>query len=202
MLFDCRGFLNKPIVGVAQIGAHIGDEIPFLLSLAPHVIAFEPQSHVFEALKYKTSPFGDRVTCIQKALGSTSGTATMYVEDANRSMSSSLLKPKLHLTQYPHIVFNRQETVTVSTLDTEMVGRPKVNMLMIDAQGYELEILKGGRETLKDVDYIYTEVNRDEVYEGCPNVLVLDNYLVEFKFQRIYTSWDGQTWGDAIYIKV
>ena len=30
----------------------------------------------------------------------------------------------------------------------------------MDVQGYELEVLKGGLETLKQVDYVYCEVNR------------------------------------------
>ena len=32
----------------------------------------------------------------------------------------------------------------------------------MDVQGYELEVLKGGLETLKQVDYVYCEVNMYE----------------------------------------
>ena len=29
----------------------------------------------------------------------------------------------------------------------------------------------------------------------------LDDFLGDFKFKRIITSWDGRTWGDALYLK-
>ena len=40
------------------------------------------------------------------------------------------------------------------------------NFINMDVQGYELEVLKGGTKVLEKVDYVYCEVNRDEVYEG------------------------------------
>jgi hypothetical protein len=46
-----------------------------------------------------------------------------------------------------------------------------------------------------------TEVNRDEVYKGCPMVEELDDYLKEYGFERVETTWDGVTWGDAFYVK-
>ena len=29
----------------------------------------------------------------------------------------------------------------------------------------------------------------------------LENFLSEFKFERVLTSWDGNIWGDALYLK-
>ena len=41
----------------------------------------------------------------------------MYVEDANMGQSSSILKPEIHLKQYPHIIFNKKELVEMKRLD-------------------------------------------------------------------------------------
>jgi hypothetical protein len=71
----------------------------------------------------------------------------------------------------------------------------------MDVQGYELEVLKGATETLKRVDYVYCEVNRDEVYEGNAYVEELDEFLSSYGMERVETSWEGQIWGDALYIK-
>jgi hypothetical protein len=69
----------------------------------------------------------------------------------------------------------------------------------MDVQGYELEVLKGSENTLKGIDYIYTEVNRDELYENNAFIEEIDNFLDNYT--RVATDWSGNTWGDALYIK-
>ena len=86
-------------------------------------------------------------------------------------------------------------------LDDVLENKENYNFITIDVQGYELEVFKGGQETLKNIDYIITEVNRDELYENCARVEHLDDFLLQFDFQRVETNWEGETWGDAFYIK-
>ena len=71
----------------------------------------------------------------------------------------------------------------------------------MDVQGYELEVLKGGTKTLEKVDYVYCEVNRDEVYENNAYVEELDEFLKGYNMERVMTSWEGQIWGDALYVR-
>ena len=75
------------------------------------------------------------------------------------------------------------------------------NFMNIDVQGYELEVMKGASKFLPHIQFIYCEVNRAEVYEGCPRIEELDEYLGTYGFERVETTWDGGTWGDAFYIK-
>jgi len=108
--------------------------------------------------------------------------------------------------QYPEIKFNPlPEEVTMTKLDSFFGNSGRevgdFNFINIDVQGYELEAFKGATETLKNIDYIYTEVNRDELYEDCVQIEELDVFLLKYGFGRVKTSWDGQTWGDALYIK-
>ena len=80
-----------------------------------------------------------------------------------------------------------------------------VNFICIDTQGYELEALKGCKNSLKKIDYIYTEVNRDYLYEENPLISDLDLFLKNFGFIRVETKWakDGLLpWGDAFYVKL
>lgn len=136
-----------------------------------------------------------------KALGNENKRIKMYVESANNGMSSSVLQPKKHLEQYPEIIFDREEIVEMVRLDNILEDKQNYNFLTIDVQGYELEVLKGSRETLKNINYILTEVNRDELYENCARVEQLDEFLGRFNFQRLETNWEGETWGDAFYLK-
>nr|WP_293109533.1 FkbM family methyltransferase [Okeania sp. SIO2F4] len=86
-------------------------------------------------------------------------------------------------------------------LDEILDDKENYNFLTIDVQGYELEVLKGSRETLKNINYILIEVNRDELYKNSARVEELDEFLGEFNFQRAETSWEGETWRDAFYLK-
>ena len=75
----------------------------------------------------------------------------------------------------------------------------------------EYEVLKGSKNVLKNIDYIMTEVNKDEVYKDCAKIEQLDEFLSEFGFKRVETFWAPahpmgnlsvkETWGDAFYIK-
>jgi hypothetical protein len=103
------------------------------------------------------------------------------------------------LSQYKHITFNETKKVEVETLDS--YNYTDYNFINMDVQGYELEVLKGSVETLKQVDYVYCEVNRDEVYENNAYVGEIDEFLFSYNMERVETNWEGGTWGDALYIK-
>lgn len=188
------------VKGVLHIGGHRGTEIQsYLDNKIENVLLFEPLSNNFQFLSEKIK--NTNYNAMQIALGNFNGNMEMFVEDANSSMSSSLLKPKLHLKQYPHIVFTRKEDVSVKKLDDVEFNRDDYNMINIDVQGYELEVFKGSIKTLKHIDIIYTEINKAELYENCVQIDELDSFLSEHNFKRFDTDWIGGTWGDALYIK-
>lgn len=211
MLLDFKNLKEKynlQIDGVIHIGAHYGEENKIYESnKIKNVIYFEPLPNNFFMLEQMVS--NSNYDLINIALGNENKKIKMYVETANNGQSSSILKPKLHLQQYPHITFDAEREVSMIKLDDFMTPykansknkNKKFNFINIDVQGYELEVFKGSTETLKNIDYIISEVNRDFVYEGCVLIEELDSYLKEFNFQRVETTWDGETWGDALYIK-
>ncbi|MDJ0719540.1 MAG: FkbM family methyltransferase [Prochloraceae cyanobacterium] len=187
------------IRGIIHVGAHYGQESDIYQKFRiNNLVFFEPLSKNFEILQ---SHVGQNAKLFQKALGNENKKVKMYVEKANNGMSSSILKPKKHLKQYPNIVFDSEEMVDMVRLDDILEEQDNYNFLIIDVQGYELEVLKGSRETLQNIDYILSEVNRDELYENCVRVEQLDDFLAQFNFQRLETNWEGGTWGDAFYVK-
>lgn len=212
MLLDFNYLKNKydlKIDGVLHIGAHFGEEYEtYESNKIKNLIFFEPVPVTFEKLKEKLN---GKAILINTALGNSEGKITMNIETANGGQSSSILKPALHLAQYPHIKFEDTVEVNITTLDKFMlefysngfIGEPpKFNMINIDVQGYELEVFKGAIKTLENIDYIITEVNRDVVYHQCPFIEDLDLFLKQFRFERVETDWAGNTWGDAFYIKL
>jgi FkbM family methyltransferase len=188
------------IKGIIHIGGHYGQEYDLYRVLNVPVIFFEPLSNNYRILKDKVKN-NDNVQTFQCALGNENKKILMNVETANNSQSSSILKPKKHLEQYPHITFDHTEEVHMFRLDDIEIEKENYNFLNIDVQGYELEVLKGSVDILKNIDYIISEVNRDEVYENCAKVEELDQFLNQFNFERNETNWMGGIWGDAFYIK-
>ena len=76
------------------------------------------------------------------------------------------------------------------------------NFLNIDIQGAELLALKGMGDLIKEYDYLYLEVNSEEVYMGCGLITEIDIYLEKYNFKRVETKWWGNAgWGDAFYIR-
>lgn len=203
MLINIKVAVQKhgmKINGVIHVGAHHGQEYDDYVAIdALPVLFIEPCQKAFAVLcnKFKYHDV-EHVRLFQSACGSEFSISQMNVEQANNGMSNSLLRPIRHLQQYPNIQFTETEEVEVRRLD-EIIEHLefKGNFLVMDVQGYELEVLKGATETLKGINYIYTEINRDEVYEGCARVEQLDQHLTDFT--RVETSWAGGTWGDAIY---
>jgi len=187
------------IKGIIHIGAHFGQEIPDYIDCGiQDMVMFEPLEENFKVLAEKAKDLNANIVGHQVALGPEPGKTKMYVSDHNR-ISSSILKPKVHLTHHPNVKFPETEEVEVNCLDNYDCFN--YNFINMDVQGYELEVLKGGKKTLEKVDYVYCEVNRDEVYENNAFVEELDEFLSDYNMERVMTSWEGQIWGDALYVR-
>lgn len=189
------------IQGVIHIGAHWGREyLSYEKLRIQNMIFFEPVASNYEKL-LKVLPKKKSIKTFNLALGNEVGIKEMYIETANKGMSCSLLEPGTHLKQYPHITFDKRETVKINKLDNIAFDHTVYNMINIDVQGYELEVFKGAIKTLKTIDIIYSEVNFEELYKDCILVDGLDKFLSKFGFVRILTNNHPQAWGDALYLK-
>jgi FkbM family methyltransferase len=196
---DLISDFNLNIRGVIHIGGHRGQEYVYYKNLGlTNIIFVEPQPDNFDILSENVGP---ECLLFNVALGNFEGDADMFTEVANQGQSSSLLQPHQHLSQYPDIIFNGKIMVGVTKLDLLPFDRALYNFINIDVQGYELEVFKGGIDTLNGIDYVYAEVNRAELYKSCALVGEVDGFLANHGFKRVGTWWDGVTWGDALYVK-
>jgi FkbM family methyltransferase len=192
---------DMKVSGVLHVGAHHGQEVKEYVSKGiKNMVFFEPLPESVAILEDNLGPYaGDNnIVVFPYAAGNEEKTIEMYVSD--HTMCSSLLAPKVVLTQYPGIKFPSKTDVQMIKIDDAEIDF-EFNLMNIDVQGYELEVLKGSAETLNNIDYIYTEINRAEVYENAPHVNELDAFLSPYGFKRVETDWSGETWGDGFYIK-
>lgn len=202
MILDFNGIIKKynlKINGIIHIGAHYGEEHSLYKENGiNNIVYFEPLKNNFNKLK---SNIGDDAILYNMALGSEEKEIEMFVETANNGQSSSILEPHLHKQQYPYITFDSKEIVEMRKLDNIIEDYNKYNFINIDVQGYELEVFKGSTEILKNIDYIISEINRDELYINCTKIEDLKSFLSEYDFVLVEEDWVGNTWGDGFFIK-
>jgi FkbM family methyltransferase len=189
---------NMTINGIIHIGAHFGEEHTTYKKLNVNkVVYFEPVKKTFNKLKESVTD----AELFNYALGCENKSIEMYVEEKDLFGCSSILKPS---SNYDTVSFSSNEIVEMRTLDS--FNFSGYNFLNIDVQGYELEVLKGSSETLKNVDYIICEINKETPlkkmdYIGASNVNDVISFLNQFGFKLVEEDWAGVSWGDGLFIK-
>lgn len=207
MLINLEKLISKYNVhptGVIHVGAHHGQEFDtYIENGINHVVFIEPSSNAFNVLQERLSnrnPIGGSLELINAACGAENTHALMNLEASNSGQSNSLLKPKNHLLVHPEIKFAGQEEVKVARLDALVQPNPLLDLLMMDVQGYEKFVVMGATGIMPQIKYVYSEVNKSELYEGCTLIEQLDALLQDFT--RLETTWCGDTgWGDAFYMR-
>jgi len=187
--------------GVLHVGAHKAEERTIYNKLGWTPIYWvEAQSHLAAELQKNVANESNII--IQSAIYDVDD-CEMKLNISSNSESSSLLEFGTHKIDYADIRTVDQQVVLTNRLDTLFLNKSMPNFLNVDIQGVELRALKSLGSRIKEIDYIYTEVNKKEVYVGCDQVKDIDKYLKNFGFQRLTTRWIiGQGWGDALYCRV
>lgn len=132
---------------VVDVGANLGDwTTMFALRMRKpgRAVLFEPNTEAAERLEQMVWPNpGLQVDVLRKAVGDISGTADFFAE-AGFGETSSLVQSH-SLTQA------RKLQVPMTTLDDEMAtcGIDRIDMLKIDAEGYDLRVLQGAAGLLR-----------------------------------------------------
>jgi len=130
---------------VLDVGANIGIiTLTAASAVGPSgkVISYEPHPHTFSFLKRNISlNLYQNIVPHNMALGNSVGTSQIlnhYVKDIN------------------HIVETGGVEIEMTTLDVHCT-EPHINFLKIDAEGYELFILRGASQTLSRTDVVFVE---------------------------------------------
>jgi len=141
-----------------DVGANVGDWLGMVReSLAGPfaALAFEPSRSAFEELQRR---FGadSNIVLSNVALGGAPGSLAFFEEpDAGRG---STLVAEFMRTR------GTTRTVTVTMLDSALrdAGWNRVDLLKIDAEGYDLQVMRGARETIasRSIGVLQFEYNR------------------------------------------
>lgn len=132
-----------PIGGiVVDVGANIGTHTIAYARKADRVFAFEPFPPAYECLEHNMKSLHN-VEIFKIALGSKKGKAKIACTNENYGMAS---------------ISEEGEEIEVNTLDS--LFKSKIDFIKIDAEGFEIEILEGGKNAIgKSKPVMYIEVN-------------------------------------------
>jgi len=203
MLISCNEISNVWRVqpkGVLHIGAHEAEEAEDYARLdwGP-VIWVEAQSKLAKKLKSRLKP-GEN-TVFHAAAWDISG-IEIELKITNNSQSTSLLEFGTHQQDYPDVKVTEIEKVVTTRIDLLLNDSFKFEFVNLDIQGAELRALKGMGNLLNQVNYIYTEINKQEVYVGCATIEEIENYLETAGFRKVSIRWiPKKGWGDALYVR-
>lgn len=124
----------------------------------------------------------------------------------NEAQSSSIFELGTHANVHPEVRYIRNIQVRTFRIDNLFEKKcfriEDYTFLNLDIQGAELLALKGMGDMLNKVQFVYCEVNKEELYKGCPLVDDITAYLAQYGFKQVELDWCGNFgWGDAFYIK-
>lgn len=151
------------------------------------IISIEPLSSPFRELSRLASRDA-RWTVIRCAVGPQAGSAPIHVAANGGASSSFLPMLELHAREAPEARYIVDEVVDIATLDDLL--RPRVlratpTLTKIDVQGYELQVLAGGTETLAGSSLVQLEMSLLPVYDGAPTYRDILEYMEQQGFQLV-----------------
>lgn len=192
---DIKRIVGDPrrVKCIFDVGANVGNtaieysnEFP-----AAKVVAFEPVRDTFAVLTVNTH-LRISIIPIQKALGNFIGFAKCAIHQDCRN--NTLVDG---LTDELHSVAHGEQQVEVTTLDAIMTERKieYIDILKIDAEGFDLAVLQGAKKSLelKKVKFIYFEFHqllRQSVGVQLGDLMTIANFLdgYGYRFITVYTD--------------
>lgn len=199
--------LNQ-IKTVFDVGSLNGSEGIYMAQLLPHisVYSFDANPSAISMISDNQKEYNikqKRLHCIPMAVSDFNGTATFHLLEQTAQGASSLLKPLggpiSNGTSYSKIEVNCT-TLEKYSKDNNI---DMIDVLWIDAQGNELNVIKGLGQILEHTKVIYAETGKKAYYENHTMEKDITNYLISNGFEKQEKYDNGNEWEeDNLYIRV
>ena len=156
---------------ILDIGAWVGTWTMAMNRFCGRVVAFEP-----DPLHYQ---------CLVKNCPADVETHQLAVGNERKMIALS----EDNFTQARRVIGDGSiPMVTIDSLRLE-----DVDLIKIDVEGYEMEVLKGAVQTLKNVEYIMIELNNNTKKYGSSN-LEIEKYLRKLGYKVMIKVWPDVVW--------
>lgn len=156
--------LSVPVV--VLIGANVDWGHEFLHHAGVQVYCIEPQPSCLVTLR-EAAARDVRIHVLPYAVGDVDGRATFLANAWNETSSIRQPTARCHGIGVPREM--RPISVTMRRLDTLIAAGELpafADFISLDVQGFELEVIKGGRDFFARSKMVLCEVTYEEPYEG------------------------------------
>ena len=149
--YHANQFIKKDSI-VIDAGAHIGTFSVFAAHLATQgrIYSFEPVAETFQILKKNTENYS-QITCVNCGLGFKIGPRKIFVDST--FTVASVFEDSPYYTTGKSIGrgVGKLELTNVTAVDAYVAERniPRIDFIKIDTEGYEAEVLRGAKESIK-----------------------------------------------------
>lgn len=180
---------------IIDVGAHKGEFLEKMLKIEKikTFYAFEPQKNIFDKLNMKFSK-NNKITLFNCAMDKEVSKKRLQINKLSMTSSlaeinekSAYLKLKNFLTSSKKNFVDEYEvqTNTVDKVFKEM--NLNNTLLKIDVEGYEMNVIKGSLEKLKEIPFILLENQfgnhyKDNSFKDIENLLLQKNFSITKKF--------------------
>lgn len=192
---------DDPII--VEAGAHVGVDTIEMAKLWKNstIHAFEPVKEIFEQLELNVNDLKN-VTTYNLALGEKTGSDTIFVSGGTSDGSSSLLKPKDHITSHPDVTFKNKQKIQIMNLAdwSKKYNVGSVDFFWLDMQGLELKVMQAAPEIIKKSRVVYTEVSLIETYEGVPTYPEVKKWMESLGFTAIIEELPWKDMGNILFV--
>jgi len=148
---------------VFDIGAHVGDRIRAFRALGARVVALEPQRPVYRLLRLLHGLDGN-VVLMRSAAGRAPGEATFHINSANptvSTLSDAFVTASQGAKGWEGQVWDRSETVPVTTLDALIAEHGPPDFIKIDVEGFEADVIAGLSHPVPALSFEIVTMARD-----------------------------------------
>jgi len=202
----------EPIQVVFDVGANHGQTVARFRSMFPEstIYAFEPNLSAYEELQQRTAD-DPKAKSFQLALGAHDGVATLHENAAD--VTNSLLPNSSRMYEYAPeemCLPTGESSTSIIRLDSfcknESIGH--IDLLKVDAQGYERHILAGAGDYLTPtvirglmLEALFVDIYEQQTWCGEVLELLRSRGYRLFGFTEVcYDSTHGWKWADAMFL--
>lgn len=190
-------------MGILHVGAHDGEEYQEYLANnmlgGGSCIWVEAQPNKAEQLEEKL-----RNDPKHKVINALAWSEEVWLElkVTTRTASSSVFDLGYHAQFYKDIKVEKTTPVKAVRLDSILSEADSFDFVVLDVQGAELEALRGLGDLLGNVNWVFTEVSKKNLYIGGASHVDVDKFMQSVGFRRRFVEWDRNAgWGDALYVR-
>ncbi len=212
-------FNKQEDLTIFDIGACEGLSSIRYLSIFPNAkaFAFEPIPNNFKIVQINIEKYKAKKLKVYKlGLSSKKGEATFYVSSGNPkdkttpsdnstsfgNKSSSLFKPEKTKEIHSWLKFNEEITIQTETL-ANFCKDHKINLIdfiHMDVQGAELMVLQGADNMINNINAIWLEVEKIELYKNQALKDDIEDFLIQKGFICLLNKMNHIS-GDQFWVK-